>query len=64
MTALRSPAVDHDAALTVVQQFVAQFADWPDEAIAERVCAGMDHALNHEAEDAAHIEGLTIRSRL
>lgn len=60
---LCSPAVDHDAALAVVQQFVARFTDWPDEAIAERVCAGMDDALRHEVEEAAHIEDLTIRVR-
>jgi hypothetical protein len=68
LDALHSPAADHDAALVVVQNFVAQFADWPDEDIAARVVAGMDLALNHEEKVPhkkvpLHTDGLTIRSR-
>ena len=38
------PAADHGAALAVIQNFVAQFADWSDEDIAVRVVEGMGHA--------------------
>ena len=67
LDALQSPAANHDAALEVVQNFVTQFADWPDEDIAARVFEGMGHALNCEKKvpqkAALQIEGLTIRRR-
>ncbi len=44
LDALQSPAANHDAALEIVQNFVTQFADWPDEDIAARVVEGMGHA--------------------
>ena len=69
LASLNSPAADHGAALAVIQNFVAQFADWSDEDIAVRVVEGMGHALNREEKmpqkkASPHIDGLRIKSRI
>ncbi len=66
---LRAPAADPDAALAVVRQFMAEYPDWSDEEIAERIVVGLDHAarLEHQTRRAGHgmmeFDGLTIRAR-
>jgi hypothetical protein len=61
---MNSPVADPDAALSLVRQFVADYADWTDEEIADRIVAGLEHAAGREEKDTPHVEGLTIRSRL